>query len=110
MSKLRPDQTRLLTAFLFVFALCVLSSESFAQNTPSNLKAVLAGWKGKDIWFNNKMPACKLTELHDDYFVCELEGMTKNYIPYTAICRIEAIGEKDPILKIYLMYYDRSER
>jgi hypothetical protein len=102
MSKRRIRIIQLLTVLILLSAVSAVCSQGSAQGTSLSVKAVLAEWKGKEVWFNDGTPPCKLTELYTDHFQCRLDVFTY-YIPYNAICKIERIGGKKPTLKIFLM-------
>jgi hypothetical protein len=102
MSKRTRRLIQLLTVLIFLSALSAVCSQASAQDTSLTVKAVLAEWKGKEVWFNDGTPPCKLTELYADHFQCRFDVFTY-YIPYGAIVKIERVGGKKPMLKIYLM-------
>jgi hypothetical protein len=88
---------------LIVTALSSGYTNSYAQDQISTFRAVLQEWKGKEISFNDGTPVCMLTDLHEEYFECRANKLTKYYVAYHAISMIEVRGGKNASLRIYLM-------
>jgi hypothetical protein len=75
-----------------------------AQQPEKNIKAYFSGLQGKEVFFNDGTPPCKISKIEDDYFIAQMDNSFSYVIPFHSICKIETVG-KSKIVTLFLSYH-----